>query len=92
MQLQACDLVPIVEPEVLIDGDYDIYRSSAVSQQILQVSCNIAWLLCSLKIWQQPADFAIFTDLWAFDIGFLSQPAVLKDSWHQHCSSNITIV
>lgn len=35
--MQACDLVPIVEPEILIDGDYDMHRSSAVSQEVLQV-------------------------------------------------------
>ena len=35
--MQACDLVPIVEPEILIDGEYDIQRSSAVSQEVLQV-------------------------------------------------------
>ena len=35
--VQACDLVPIVEPEILTDGEYDIQRSSAVSQEVLQV-------------------------------------------------------
>ena len=35
--VQACDLVPIVEPEILIDGDYDIHRSSSVSQEVFQV-------------------------------------------------------
>ena len=35
--MQACDLVPIVEPEILIDGDYDIFRSSSVSQEVFQV-------------------------------------------------------
>ena len=56
MQLQACDLVPIVEPEILIDGEYDIHHSSAVSQEVLQVSYDIAWLWPSLKILLQPAD------------------------------------
>ena len=55
MPLQACDLVPIVEPEILIDGEYDIHRSSAVSQEVFQVSYNIAWLLPSFKIWEQSA-------------------------------------
>ena len=29
--------MPIVEPEILIDGDYDIQRSSSVSQEVYQV-------------------------------------------------------
>ncbi len=32
---QDNDLVPIVEPEVLIDGDHDIERAAAVSEQVL---------------------------------------------------------
>ncbi len=33
---QACGLVPIVEPEVLIDGDYSAARSAEVSARVLQ--------------------------------------------------------
>ena len=43
LPVQACDLVPIVEPEILIDGDYDIHRSSSVSQEVFQVGCR-SWL------------------------------------------------
>ena len=78
MQLQACDLVPIVEPEILIDGEYDIHCSSTVSQEVLQVSYIIAQLLPSLKIQQQPADLERLTSLRAFDIRPLSQPAIPK--------------
>ena len=34
--LQACDLVPMVEPELLIDGTYNIQRSMQASEQVLR--------------------------------------------------------
>ncbi|CAL8462920.1 g2454 [Coccomyxa elongata] len=45
---QACDLVPIVEPEILIDGDYTLQRSGEVSQRVLQS--------CIAQLWRQPVD------------------------------------
>ena len=67
MQLQACDLVPIVEPEILIDGDYDIHRSSAVSQEVLQVSYIIARLLPTLKCNSRRQILSV-SALWAQDL------------------------
>lgn len=46
--MQACDLVPIVEPEILIDGDYSLQRSGEVSQRVLQA--------CIAQLWRQPVD------------------------------------
>ena len=89
--MQACDLVPVVEPEILIDGDYDIHRSSAVSQEVLQVSRIIARLLPSLKIEQQPADLERLTKLRVLNIRPLSRSVSLKSSRQQH-SEHITAV
>ena len=46
--MQACDLVPIVEPEILIDGDYSLQRSAQASQRVLQA--------CVAQLWRQPVD------------------------------------
>lgn len=46
--MQACDLVPIVEPEILIDGDYSLERSAEVSQRVLQA--------CVVQLWQRSVD------------------------------------
>lgn len=46
--MQACDLVPIVEPEILIDGDYSLQRSAEVSQRVLQA--------CVEQLWRRPVD------------------------------------
>lgn len=43
---QACGLVPIVEPEVLIDGGHSIARSGAVAERVLQA--------CVAALWQRP--------------------------------------
>ena len=43
---QACGLVPIVEPEVLIDGSHGMARSGAVSERVLQA--------CVAALWQRP--------------------------------------
>ena len=57
--LQACDLVPIVEPEILIDGDYDIHRSSSVSQEVFQASQNrnLSKSPLSLQSWAETHAF-----------------------------------
>lgn len=36
--MQACNLVPIVEPELLIDGDHSMERFAAASEQVI-TSC-----------------------------------------------------
>ena len=41
--MQACDLVPIVEPEILIDGDYDIRHSADVSAQVITACVKELW-------------------------------------------------
>ncbi|KAK9806911.1 hypothetical protein WJX72_007233 [[Myrmecia] bisecta] len=41
---QACDLVPIVEPELLIDGSHDIHHSAAVSERVISA--------CIAQLWQ----------------------------------------
>lgn len=33
--MQACNLVPIVEPELLIDGDHSMERFAAASEQVI---------------------------------------------------------
>ena len=45
---QACGLVPIVEPEVLIDGDYTAQRSAEVSGRVLQA--------CVARLWSRNVD------------------------------------
>eukprot|EP01024_Parvocaulis_polyphysoides_P040232 TRINITY_DN3654_c0_g6_i1.p1 TRINITY_DN3654_c0_g6~~TRINITY_DN3654_c0_g6_i1.p1 ORF type:complete len:358 (+),score=39.21 TRINITY_DN3654_c0_g6_i1:147-1220(+) len=37
---QACGLVPIVEPEILIDGDHDIQKFALVSERVLSSCIN----------------------------------------------------
>ena len=39
---QACNLVPIVEPELLIDGDHSMERFAAASEQV--ISCCVKHL------------------------------------------------
>ena len=41
--MQACGLVPIVEPEVLIDGGHGIERSGAVAERVLQACVAALW-------------------------------------------------
>jgi fructose-bisphosphate aldolase class I len=41
--MQGCGLVPIVEPEILIDGDYSLQRSAEVSQRVLQACLGQLW-------------------------------------------------
>lgn len=45
---QAHDLVPIVEPEILIDGDHDIHRSADVSARVISA--------CIAQLWQHNVD------------------------------------
>ena len=40
---QACGLVPVVEPEVLIDGGHGIARSGAVAERVLQATMAALW-------------------------------------------------
>ncbi|KAK9839825.1 hypothetical protein WJX81_004472 [Elliptochloris bilobata] len=40
---QACGLVPIVEPEVLIDGSHGIERSGAAAERVLQACVAALW-------------------------------------------------
>ncbi len=39
-QCQALGIVPIVEPEILMEGDHNIHRCAEVSQQVLQAVFN----------------------------------------------------
>ena len=40
--------MPIVEPEILIDGDHSLQRSAEVSQRVLQA--------CMAQLWRRPVD------------------------------------
>ena len=40
--------MPIVEPEILIDGNYSLQRSAEVSQRVLQA--------CVAQLWRRPVD------------------------------------
>ncbi len=40
---QACGLVPVVEPEVLIDGAHGIARSGAAAERALQATVAALW-------------------------------------------------
>ena len=39
---QVSSLVPIVEPEILIDGNYDLHRSCVVAERVLK--CTVEQL------------------------------------------------
>ena len=43
MRLQACGLVPIVEPELLIDGTHSIKVSQAALERVLHVCIAELW-------------------------------------------------
>ena len=40
--MQACNLVPIIEPELLIDGDHSMDRFAAASEQV--IACCVKYL------------------------------------------------
>lgn len=40
--MQACNLVPIVEPELLIDGDHSLERFAAASEQV--ITCCVKFM------------------------------------------------
>lgn len=54
--LQACGLVPIVEPEILIDGGHDLSQSSEVAEKVLRIvfakleEAHVQLEACLLKI------------------------------------------